>query len=81
MLRVHREDERICNFRAGLVAAAIYNVAAAGTKRHKFLSPLDFFERRASKQAMDPAELLKNFEHFQQDFYAAKKQGRFKKKR
>lgn len=91
LMRIHREDDRLRNYRAGLIASATYNVAAAGSKRSVFMSPLDFFEggkqtRRTRPVATDAvdealnAELLRQFEEFQADFYAAKQQGRIRKK-
>ena len=87
-MRIHREDERLANYRAGLIASAVYNVAAAGSKHPTFMAPLDFFEgksqrRRITADTVDVAlnaELLNQFEAFQSDFYAARKQGRIKKR-
>lgn len=91
-MRIHREDDRLRNYRAGLIASAVYNVAAAGSSnRPTFMSPLDFFEGGKQRRRLRPiatdavdtalnAELLHQFEEFQADFYVAKQQGRIRKK-
>jgi hypothetical protein len=78
----------MANYRAGLIASAVYNVAAAQHKNPKFKQPMDFFEGKPKpRHAVSPpgtvdvalnTELLQQFEDFQQDFYAAKKQGRIR---
>lgn len=40
-----RESERMANYRAGVAAAAVYNVNRV-KKSAKFIQPLDFFESR-----------------------------------
>ena len=69
-MRVWREDQRNLNFRAGLIASAVYNVAPG--KRRKPINPMDFFEARSATDAMQsPEELLHGFQQFQSDLRMA----------